>query len=118
MSTKTTENKVQTSNSIDLTKLINIEKAKQKVNVQKANAHKECVKLGITVRIEVADKYTKTTVTEGHGKLKFKAKTEWELEGKELEMAIKYKARYEKWFELSKPNNLENAIEVIQSLMD
>lgn len=112
------EVEVQTSNSINLTGSIDIENAKQKVMVQLANAFNECARADILENKQIAEKYTKSGKTDGHTKATFKKVSEWDLDENLMTKAKKYKATYEKWYQLSKDNNLVDAIELIQSLMD
>ena len=112
------EVEAQTSNSINLKGSIDIENAKRKVMVQLANAYNECARADILETKKIPEKYTKTGKTDGHGKATFKKVSDWDLDENLMTKAKAQKAKYEKWYQLSRDNNLVDAIEVIQSLMD
>ena len=120
MNNTTTNNEVeaQTSNSINLTGSIDIDSAKQKVMVNLANAYNECARADILETKQIAEKYTKSGKTDGHAKATFKKVSDWDLDENLMTKAKKYRATYEKWYQLSRDNNLVDAIELIESLMD
>jgi|9_EtaG_2_1085328.scaffolds.fasta_scaffold00126_23 hypothetical protein len=119
---ETLENEVvveaQTTNSINLNGVIDIITAKQKLMVNLANAYNECKRADILETKQIAEKYTKSGKTDGHAKASFKKVSEWDLDENLMKIAKKQKAKYESLYQLSRDNNLADAIELVQSLMD
>ena len=84
----TTQEVVKTVNLISEFKKEGLELVKNKLKTQRANAWKECVRYGITVKSELPETYTSQGVTDAHAKTKFLARKDWDLDVDKTEKAI------------------------------